>query len=63
MKTSILVGTRGAFVFAIVTALMVGAAWPVSAQMKKEGTFSGTYGGFGTVQNYGTRKRSGAVRL
>jgi hypothetical protein len=51
MKTSILVvGTRCAFLFAIATALIVGAGWPVSAQMKKEGTFSGTYGGFGVCK-------------
>jgi hypothetical protein len=57
MKTSIfVVGTRGAFVFAIATALVVGAARPVAAQMKKEGTFSGTFGGYVTCKTMAVGK-------
>src|SRR5215467_4208397 len=57
MKTSFLaVGTRGAFLFAIATALIVAAAWPVAAQMKKEGTFKGTLGGYGTCKSMAVGK-------
>jgi hypothetical protein len=50
MKTLILLGEiRGAFLFAIAAALIMGTAPQVNAQTK-EGTFSGTYGGFGTSE-------------
>jgi hypothetical protein len=57
MKTSFLVvAAPGACLFAIATALIVGAAWPVAAQMKKEGTFSGTMGGYGTCKSMASGK-------
>ena len=57
MKTSMLVvGSRGAFLFAIAIALMVGTAWPVAAQTKKEGTFKGTLGGYGTCKSMAVGK-------
>jgi hypothetical protein len=57
MKTfNLLLGTRGAFLVAIVTALIMGVASQVAAQMKKEGTFSGTYAGYGTCKNMAVGK-------
>jgi hypothetical protein len=50
------VGTRGAFQVAIVTALIAGAAAPVPAQMKKEGTFSGTWNGGFTCKSMAVGK-------
>jgi hypothetical protein len=46
MKTSILaVRTRAALLFAVATALIIGTMSQVSAQLKKEGTYSGTWNG------------------
>jgi hypothetical protein len=45
-------GVRRAFWFGPATALVLGLAQPVSAQMQ-EGTLSGTFAAFGTVQGYG----------
>jgi hypothetical protein len=45
------VGTREVFLFAVAAPLIVGAVWPVAAQMKKEGTFSGTWGGYGICKS------------
>jgi hypothetical protein len=44
-----MVGTRGAFVAAVATALVLGAGPRVSAQTK-EGTFKGAYYGYGTAK-------------
>jgi hypothetical protein len=53
-------GTRRALWFGLATALVLGLAEPVSAQMQ-EGTLSGTFAAFGTVK--ATTGKSDVARL